>query len=194
MAAVVQGWTFSIKLRLQPCTLVLLFNISTGQDKQRIPCTAAMQTVSGKFMRQLQILLIVLILLSSNSRAQVNHDSTFLLQLKTIDSYIFSIDTFKLAVKSKLVGNLDLGAFEGSCLHDESIFLIYKIHLDFDTSTSKTIYFKDNKPIKIIDNKSEFYNLKKWFDKNGSGVEPSLIAKLLLLAEQCLNNVRIVLY
>ena len=145
-------------------------------------------------MRRLQILPIVFILLSSNSWAQINHDSTFLLQLKEIDSYIFSIDTSKSAVNSKLEGNLAFGAFEGSCLHDESIFLIYKIHLDFDTTTSKTIYFKDNRPIKIIDDKAELYNLEKWFDKNGRVVGPSVIDNLLLLAEQCLNTVRIILY
>ncbi len=145
-------------------------------------------------MRRLQIIQTVFILLTSNCCAQVNHDSTYLPELKKIDSYIFSIDSFKQVVNSTLTGNFDLGEFEGSCLHHRSIYLIYKIHLDFDTTTSKTIYFKDNKPVKIIDDKAAFYSLENWVDSKGDVVEPLIIDKLLLIAEQCLKTVRIILY
>ena len=145
-------------------------------------------------MRRLQIIQTSFILITSSCCAQTNYDSTFLHELKKIDSYIFSIDSFKQVVNSKLIGNFNFGEFEGSCLHHRSIYLIYKIHLDFDTTTSKTIYFKDNKPVKIIDDKAEFYSLEKWVDSKGDVVEPLIIDKLLLLAEQCLKTVRIVLY
>lgn len=64
---------------------------------------------------------------------------------------------------------------------------MYKIQFDFDTTSSKVIYFKDNKPIKIIDNQLEFYNIERWVDKKGITIESSIIDKLLLLAKKSID-------
>jgi len=134
-------------------------------------------------MRQFLIIAIVFILPHSKSWSQINIDSTLIEEQKIIDSYIFSLDTLKVT-ETHLVGSLVFGAFEGICMYDQSNHIIYKIQFDFDSTTSKIFYFKNNKPIKIIDGQSEFYNSKKWVDKKGVIIKSEILDKLLILAKE----------
>ena len=141
-------------------------------------------------MRQILILSIAFVLPYSNCWSQANNDSTLFQHQKVIDSYILSFDTLKLSVQSELTGNLVFGPFHGSYFHNRSENIIYKIHFDFDTTTSKIIYFKDNKPIKIIDDQSEFYNIEQWVNKKGIVIESPIMDKLLLLAKESIDVVQ----